>query len=687
MAQRNITSALALALFAVNAAAVSIGNAQGSVTLGRPLDVSFPVTTDRQSIVDACVRGVVSANGSPLSQAQVKITPVPGAAGRSAAVRVQTSQVVSEPVIAVQLTIGCDGSVVRNFNLLAYPAETLAAQQPSVPEAAPSSSSDTLRSAGGTRVVPSPVDSSSTRRSRPAKKAPARADAPSRSKAVPAVKTESMRRSALLSTAPVPDSASNRARLVMEPLSDWLDAPSVLKVSPVIETAPSADAPAPAERAAAAAMWRVLNMPPEERLQQQSRVDDQLVHVAQVEREKAAAIESQQALQEQLASRFSSTVVYLLVALLLLLAALSAWLWSRARRHARLEELAWAQSVAKNATPDVGNAEPVSPRGFGHSPNPLTANARSAADSNARLQPTEPELLPSGMMPLEFGMHKEAELAPANGPFAAVPTKSAPAHAVVNPEALFDLQQQAEFFVSVGEHGQAIAVLKQHIQENQATSPLAYLELLRLYRSLSRIEDFNNLRAQMHLYFNVQVPEFAAFARLGKNLFGYPDVLARIEALWADSSVVALLQDLLFRDSSDEHQRFELPAYDDLLLLHAVAGTTAPSERGSSEGRSRTTPVDAFFAQAAPQDSVSTTLSPENNLMDFEPDWEFEVPAQHRSPEVEAPASLTLDLDLSDLGHLDALAPAVPPAGQPIGFGANNDRFEARLDPDLRKPD
>ena len=44
----------------------------------------------------------------------------------------------------------------------------------------------------------------------------------------------------------------------------------------------------------------------------------------------------------------------------------------------------------------------------------------------------------------------------------AAPAAQAPLHHIINPEELFDIQQQAEFFVSVGEHDQAVEVLRQH---------------------------------------------------------------------------------------------------------------------------------------------------------------------------------------------------------------------------------
>jgi hypothetical protein len=316
-------------------------------------------------------------------------------------------------------------------------------------------------------------------------------------------------------------------------------------------------------------------------------------------------------------------------------------------------------------------------------------------------------MLPSGMMPLEFGTSVDAP-EPASAASSVQAAAPAPVTAVLNPEDLFDLQQQAEFFVSVGEHDQAIEVMKKHIEANQSASPSAYLELLRLYRSLSRIEQFNELRAQFHRYFNAQVPEFAAFARPGRTLFGYPDVLARIEALWCDPSVVPMLQELLFRGQGQD-QRFDLPAYDDLLLLHAVARTTPASARGQSAPRRRTTPMEAAAAEEGKASATATGPDPASNLMEFEPDWDFDAQAAASRQAAPAPgAPMEIDLDLSDLTHLDALAesgeisqplpfltqqevPAVastpPPApNQPVGFGVNSDRFEARVDPDERKP-
>ena len=664
------------------AAALSLGNPQGTVVLGRPLDLVFDVRTDGTDVSDACVTAKVTAGDDPISQSQISVTPLPNAAGRSASVRLRSSQPINEPVIDVRLSAGCSGSVVRTYTVLAYPVEALNASQAGTERTSAAAAPLVLRST----LTPDAAG--------------ARDGVRTRSGAVPADQVVTQRssrveRAVKPAVARKPELEPGRPRLVMEPLSDWLQAPSVLRASTEMAALPESTSPSLREEAAA--RWRALNMQSEDLLQEDARraAQDkaQSEKLAAAERDKEAALAVQQELQERAAARFPANLVYALLALLVALAALLAWVWKRRQGLPSDSEQSWTHGPAKAAAS-------VAPVG-------VVRHAADEHDVTTRPQPAEPEMLPSGMMPLEFGTSVDAP-EPASAASSVQAAAPAPVTAVLNPEDLFDLQQQAEFFVSVGEHDQAIEVMKKHIEANQSASPSAYLELLRLYRSLSRIEQFNELRAQFHRYFNAQVPEFAAFARPGRTLFGYPDVLARIEALWCDPSVVPMLQELLFRGQGQD-QRFDLPAYDDLLLLHAVARTTPASARGQSAPRRRTTPLEAAAAEEGKASATATGPDPASNLMEFEPDWDFDAQAAASRQAAPAPgAPMEIDLDLSDLTHLDALAesgeisqplpfltqqevPAVastpPPApNQPVGFGVNSDRFEARVDPDERKP-
>lgn len=143
--------------------------------------------------------------------------------------------------------------------------------------------------------------------------------------------------------------------------------------------------------------------------------------------------------------------------------------------------------------------------------------------------PATEQLAPS-TLPLESAAAEAYAFEPAPEPVPAPAVASVPQGLqIVNPEELFDILQQAEFFVSVGEHDQAIEVLKQHNADRGETSPFSYLELLRLYHQLGRADDFAQLRMQFMRHFNADLPAFSQFRTQGKGLEFYTDELAEIE--------------------------------------------------------------------------------------------------------------------------------------------------------------
>jgi len=430
----------------------------------------------------------------------------------------------------------------------------------------------------------------------------------------------------------------------------------------------------------------------------------------QAEQERAQVQQLLQRLEKEKSERYSSLVVYLLLALLVLVLTWAAWMASRLRTAAAQAQEAWAGAVAQQNRPSEVEDWHVDVR---------------PESGPASLPPLPPDTAPDPVAPLPEPPVPEPQAPVVPAAPVADPVQLRPEpppvlaqHALtIDPEALFDLQQQAEFFVSVGEHNQAIGVLKKYIADNETTAPAAYLELLRLYRSLSRVEDFNLLRAQFHQHFNAQVPEFAAYNRHGRSLLGYPEVLAGIEAIWSHESVLPLLDSLLFRSADVAMERFDLAAYDDLLLINAIARTTPPSLRGEPPPRQRTTPLvaeddaqDEAPQAQAPRSTGATVdlLDNGDSLLEYDSNWllgDLGVPkpaAAPAAPVVSAPSperGVPLDFDLSDpftsepvpLPPLtESELPPVPAAqgpvsGQIVGFGANSDRFEARHDPEERK--
>ena len=154
----------------------------------------------------------------------------------------------------------------------------------------------------------------------------------------------------------------------------------------------------------------------------------------------------------------------------------------------------------------------------------------------------------------------------------------------VNSERLFDVRQQADFFVSLGQTDQAVQILEKQINDHGETSPLIYLDLLQIFHSLNLKTDFRQFREDFNLLFNARVPEFAAFRNEGKSLEEYPHVLAHITALWSTRKALMVIEASIFRDSLDDRSTpFDLAAFRDLLLLHAIAQSFTIREEPSSD--------------------------------------------------------------------------------------------------------
>jgi len=639
---RNAIVGACLFAVACGAAALSLGDSRGAVTLGAAVDLAFEVRPDPgKDLASSCISARLVAGSHPLPSARIQVTPVEG--GPAPLVRVQTTVAVDEPVLTATLVAGCEGRVSRTYTFLAdLPSMAVATGQPIDIARLGGAAAARADTAAATPAPPAarPARAAS---GAPAQARPRRAAARKPSAAAPASATRQARPAAP-AAAPPP-----APRLVMEP---WDLRPE----------APQAAASAPALPAAAASAAQAAVVPAEEVQSLESRLrkleaaaDAQR---ARLETEKATVAELRQRLAQVESQGFPATVVYALAGLLVLAVLCIAWLLRRARRQAEQD---WQHSVASFA-----------------------ADPRDDWDSDAALAEMDApplEALPSGAAqlwePPQDGGEPTLPMPPPS-PAAVPASASLPrAQQTVHPEALFDVLQQAEFFISVGEHEQAIDTLQQHVAEHGEASPVAYLELLRLHHMLGRAEGFERLRERFHAHFNARVPPFSQFHQHGRALEDYPEALAHIERVWASPEVMAVLDGFLFRrEGADPVEPFDLAAYDDLLLLLSIVQTVPAHLRGASSPRQRTTPWEAptLPPGAAPRslDSLAGDLS---------------LQESGYAPLAQRPISeAMLDVDLTDpppitISDLPPVPTTAAPApGQPVGFGMEDDKMEIRFE-------
>ncbi len=136
-----------------------------------------------------------------------------------------------------------------------------------------------------------------------------------------------------------------------------------------------------------------------------------------------------------------------------------------------------------------------------------------------------------------------------------------------------DLEQEADFFIALGQDQAAIDLLNGHMSSAGGHSPLPYLKLLDIHRRRGERMPYEQLRLRFHRRFNARIPEWNSPAPTGsqRGLEDHLDIQQSLEAHWVSPpSAVKLLESLLHRHDG-QSVTFDLGAYRDLLMLHAVA--------------------------------------------------------------------------------------------------------------------
>ncbi|HEY9239280.1 MAG TPA: hypothetical protein VIP10_10625, partial [Burkholderiaceae bacterium] len=162
-------------------------------------------------------------------------------------------------------------------------------------------------------------------------------------------------------------------------------------------------------------------------------------------------------------------------------------------------------------------------------------------------------------------------------PQEAEPSAPSSAPRELSVEELMDLEQQAEFFIVLGQDEAAIDLLMGHVRTDGSNSPLPYLKLLEIYRRRGESEPYQRIRERFNRRFNAYAPDFEADPLDGRVLADYPETIERLQALWsAPTRVMQTLDASLFRRNAGD-ATFDLPAYRELLLLYSVARDLAES--------------------------------------------------------------------------------------------------------------
>jgi pilus assembly protein FimV len=737
---RNKLLGLLMLLATGHAAALTLGRVRGAAVVGQALDVSIQLQLGADdTATNLCLEADVFHADARQDPGRVRVSIEPTAQASVVNARITSSSFIDEPMVTVYLKAGCAQKSSRRYVLLAdFPSESASPVLPSVDSSAnanatpntsvssgvsPSSSSaagpstavTAATSTPGNADVAKPVaraqpTSQAVIKPRPparprlpkpavAKSAPpakaAAAVAPKAAIPAAAVPTTAPAAAAASSVAPAPPvaavSAAGQSRLKLDPLMVLAERVASLESS---SSAPATDGTRDTQR-------------------MQSLEDSVKALVALAAKNEASLQDMRQRVQNAEADRVPVQWLYGLVALVLACLATMAYLWTRLRAGPGLagSKDDWWRGARAVPPPPEAMAQPR--------PDPMQEFAPDAArkpvsapvalqgagvesqlgsryssltgledDPSSELDVSLVEMTESNFDQLMKSGKSHSAIRPGPlsaqlEPLPATTKMQALATRPINSEQLFDVRQQADFFVSLGQTDQAVQILEKQINDHGETSPLIYLDLLQIFHSLNLKTDFRQFREDFNLLFNGRVPEFAAFRNEGRSLEEYPHVLAHITALWSTRKALMVIEASIFRDSLDDRSApFDLAAFRELLLLHAIAqsftvreevvsdlsplrANMAPISKGarlSASGGSGASPLSVSPPSSAPSNftevdiplSTGGALSPGPGL----PSVTGILNAPTRLDAMGAAGGeLDLELDL-DLSGLVALSPA-----------------------------
>lgn len=120
-------------LWAGHATAAGLGSGDAGATLGQPLNFGVMVRLDPGETLSAeCVSAEVAVGDRRLPAPLVR-TSIEMTSAQTARIRVQTQPAIDEPVVAVQLSVGCSNRISRSYVVLADPPGTSFAPTPAPP--------------------------------------------------------------------------------------------------------------------------------------------------------------------------------------------------------------------------------------------------------------------------------------------------------------------------------------------------------------------------------------------------------------------------------------------------------------------------------------------------------------------------------------------------------------------------
>jgi hypothetical protein len=574
---------LALAGVALSqpSAAFSLGRLRGPTVLGQALEVFVPIQASvDEDLVGMCVAADVYYGDSAVEFSKVTVR-TDTAVGGVSTIRISARKPVDEPVVTVYLRIGCQTQSSRKYVLLSeYSTEV--ATLPTVGEIV----------GLGPQIVGTPKNSETALASSESRYSENEPVKGAKRKGDPGAAKEPIKNAVVerrnVSTSPAlargksdskGDVSRRGPRLKLQPLDiseSW--EPALRMSNELIAMPTDADT---GKRANAAALWRALNSSPDDVLQSDARrtaLEKEFTNLSALSRANQLALAEMDAkLKSAQDSRLTNPVVYTLLGLLLGCGAIIGFVFRQQRQSHDGGGMPWwterglrndvSVGAHQQSNARVHSADDISPdreeRPVGLTPK---SSVMRSADVDIRLAD-------SGFPPDAV----QGSVSKARETNATKPTDFG--HSVIgalraiNTQEMVDVRQQADFFLALGQHDEAIGLLYGALNQTSEANPHIYLDLIGLLHKLSRKEEYEKVRLAFNALYTCHLPSYGEYSEEGHGLLEYRGLCDPLVKLWPSRSALGYLEQCLVREPTDSPESgVDLAAFRELLLLHGVLG-------------------------------------------------------------------------------------------------------------------
>lgn len=306
------------------------------------------------------------------------------------------------------------------------------------------------------------------------------------------------------------------------------------------------------------------------------RMAELQAQLAQVSAEAASTRSALLSLESRLREgdgRRIDTLVYALAALIVVLIGVivaMAW-WIRKRERERRD---WWQATQ---SPPAADGRALAWPELGDSSADPGMDSRGDTDGTPPMsRVSESDLRALDMTVPAARLASTAASAPTVSTAPAAPTAPTPmAAGAAGPSSaaeLLDLEQQAEFFIALGQDGPAADVLERRLAQTTPASPLALARLLALHHRRGDRAGFEAARDRHAERHGAWSPDWQADAgRPGDGLEADPGLAALLANVWASPARAIAVLDRLIARRPEQERVLDLPTLLDLLWLHDIA--------------------------------------------------------------------------------------------------------------------